>query len=77
MLLQVIAIFLLICAAVAWGYGEEDLEAFLLSALITTRLKGIIDQLCRHAFLLERIFRPYIKEQQPDVDDEEDDEDEM
>ena len=26
LLLQVIAIFLLICAAVAWGYGEEDLE---------------------------------------------------
>ena len=31
---------------------------------------------CLHAFLLERIFRPYIKEQQPDMDDEED-EDEM
>ena len=32
---------------------------------------------CLHAFMLERIFRPYIKEQQPDVDDEENDEDEM
>lgn len=42
LLLQVIAIFLLICAAVAWGYGEEDLEAFLLSALITMASGGIM-----------------------------------
>ena len=29
---------------------------------------------CLHAFLLERIFRPYIQEQQPDEDEEEENE---
>lgn len=53
--LQLTALFLLICAGISWGYGEEDLKAFLLSALITAAFGGILLCFGRKA---PRVFSP-------------------
>lgn len=54
--LQITALFLLICAGVAWAYGEDDLEAFLLSALTAMAFGGLMLPFGRKA---QRVFSPH------------------
>ncbi len=48
LLLVEVAMFLL-CAAVSWGYGEDDVRAFLLTAVITAAAAGVLFLVSRNA----------------------------